>query len=163
MLHHKNILQGDRKTGKSISQLEDESSCFLCSVLSAFNWWGGDDDKWTEVIHLLQLRFSLGQAHNRRLRLKGREAERVGDWGVCWEKRLSTLFCHFENTLLRTSVLRLHSFCTALQSFYENVPPGLHSLCITECLIWFLQPSIMNGQNGLVCCPHILPISLQLW
>lgn len=80
-----------------------------------------------------------------------------------WEEGSSTLFSHFENTLQHTSVLRLHLFSIALQSFYGNVPPGLHSLCITECLIWFLQSSIMNWQNRLVCCPHILSISLQLW
>lgn len=34
-----------------------------------------------------------------------------------------------------TSFLRLHLLCNAWQSFYENVPPGLHSLCITESLI----------------------------
>lgn len=48
-------------------------------------------------------------------------------------KRLGILFSHFESTLLHKSILRLHLFCTSLQSFfYENVPPGLNSLCITE-------------------------------
>ena len=101
--------------------------------------------------------------NNHTLPLKGRKG--VWDWRAFSRRGTRCIIQPFwKHTLLHTSVLRLHRFCTPLQSFfYKNLPPGLHSLCITECLIWFLHPSIMNGQNGLVCCPHILPISLQLW
>ena len=58
---------------KSISQLEDESSCGGGS--SAFYWQGGDDDKWMQVIHLFPPGFSLGLAPS--LRIEGEEAKRV--------------------------------------------------------------------------------------
>lgn len=89
--------------------------------------------------------FLQGQ-HNRWLCLKGRKVKRVRDWRV-FEVRDWQHYSPILKTLYSTSVLRLHLFCTALQSFYEDVPPGLHSLCITKCLI--LQPSIMNGQKDL--------------
>lgn len=66
------------------------------------------------------------------------------------------LLGHFKNTLLHKSVLRLHLFFTALQILYDSVPPGLHSLYVTEWLIQFLPPSIMNCKMCLFVV-HIFP------
>lgn len=133
-LHYKIILYADRKTGKWISQLEDESSCFLWSVSRVFNWLEGDDDKWTEVIRLwvdfffrTNAGFFSGAGKRRELRTG----------------HIIQPFC--KNTLIISLEVAL-----ILPSVFENVPPVPHSLCITECLIWFLRPSRMNGQNGLV-------------
>lgn len=106
-----------------------------------------------EVIHLPQPRSSPGAVAD----FFGRAARQIR-MGDCSRRGPGTLFSNFESTFCPCITREV---ALTLQRFYENIPPGLHSLCKTERLMWFIQPSIMSGQNALVCCPHILPVRIS--